>query len=222
MPSSQQEEYRRLKQQIAELEEQRRRSQQQQQQQQEQQKQLPLLSPPPPPLSTHMTSSESDSLLSSPSRSTALSSHSNHPLSLALTNTTDGNKGALQSSVTSAELGGDSGKILRMQTAQNKRPSNSVISKDALLQKEAAGDKGTANTASPAPVISEEEKASDLADVVSQEEESVMESKDGVFEVHDVNMLSSCQHDCLCNGDGSLEQKETKLAEIEHQLLSKR
>lgn len=109
-----------------------------------------------------------------------------------------------------------------MQSAQNKRPSNSVISK------EAAGDKGIANAASPAPVISEEEqgetleKANDLVDVVSQEEESVMESKDGVFEVHDVSMLSSCQHDCPCNDDESLEQKETKLAEIEHQLLSKR
>ncbi|PNF27149.1 hypothetical protein B7P43_G08554 [Cryptotermes secundus] len=224
LPSSQQEEYRRLKQQIAELEEQRRRSQQQQQHQQEQQqqKQLPLLSPPPPPLSTNMTNSESYSRLSSPSRTAALSSSSNHPLSIAHTNTTDGKKGAPQSSVTSAERGSDLGKILRMQSAQNKRPSNSVI------LKEAASDKGIANAASPAPVISEEEqgetleKANDLTDVVSQEEESVMESKDGVFEVHHVSMLSSCQHDCSCNSDESLEQKEAKLAEIEHQLLSKR
>jgi hypothetical protein len=157
-----------------------------------------------------------------------VSSSINHPLNIALTNTNVGAKGALESSVTSAELGSDSGKILRMQTAQNKRPSNLVISKDALLQKEAASDKGIAHTASPAPVMSEEEqrenaeKANNLANVVRQEEESVMASKDGVREVHDVSMLSSCKHDCLSTGDASLEQKEAKLAEIEHQLLSKR
>jgi hypothetical protein len=157
-----------------------------------------------------------------------VSSSINHPLNVALTNPTDGKKGVLESSVTSAELGSDSGKILRVQTAQSKRPSNSVNSEDALLQKEAADDKGIAHTASPAPVMSEEEqsetaeKASNLVNVVSQEEELVMESEDGVLEVHDVSMLSSCKRDCLSTGDESLEQKEAKLAEIEHQLLSKR
>jgi hypothetical protein len=157
-----------------------------------------------------------------------VSSNINHPLNIALRNTKDGKKGVLQSSVTSAELGSDSGKSLRTQTAQNKRPSNLIISKDALLQKEAASDKGIAHTACPAPVMSEggqrgtAEKASNLANVVRQKEESVMESKDGVLEVHDVSILSSCKHDCPSAVDESLEEKEAKLAEIEHQLLSKR
>jgi hypothetical protein len=157
-----------------------------------------------------------------------VSSNINHPLNIALTNTTDGKKGVLQSSVTSAELRSDSGKILRKQTAQNKRPSNLIISKDAVLQKEAACDKRIAHTACPVPVMSEggqrgtTEKSSKLASVVRQEKESVMESKDGVLEVHDVSMLSSCKRDCLSAGGESLEEKEAKLAEIEHQLLSKR
>jgi hypothetical protein len=114
-----------------------------------------------------------------------------------------------------------------MQTAQNKRPSDLIISEDALLQKDAASDKGIARTASPAHVMSEEErrgtveKASNLANVVSQEEESVMEAKDGV-QVRDASVQSSCKSDCLSTNDESLEEKEAKLAEIEHQLLSKR
>lgn len=210
LPSSQQEEYYRLKRQIAELEEQRRRCQQQQHQPEQEQKQLP-----PTSLSTNETNLVSDSLQSSPSLTAAVSSSINHPLNIAPSDTTYGKKGALQNSVTSVALGSDSGKILRMQPAQNKRPSNLLSSKDALLQKEAASDKGIAHTASPAPVMSEEqrettEKASNLANVVRQEEESVMEAKDGLREVHDVSM-----HELL-------EQKEAKLAEIEHQLLSKR
>jgi hypothetical protein len=227
LTSSQQEEYRRLKQQIAKLEEQRRRWQQQQcQQGQQQQKQLPS---PPQPLSTNMTNSESSSVPSSPSRTTTASSNINRPLNIALTNAAGGKAGMLQSSVTSAELESDSRKILRMQTAQNKRPSNLIISKDALLQNETTRDKGMiAPSASPAPVTSEEEQkgtteeANNLDNAVRQEEDSVAESEDGVHDVHDVDMLSLCKCDSLSTGDESLEQKEARLAEIEHQLLSKR
>jgi hypothetical protein len=136
----------------------------------------------------------------------------NHPLNIGRTNTGDGESGVLQSSVTCTELGSNSKTILRMQSAQNKNTMNLIISKDALLQKEAAGDKGTiAHSSHPAPVVSEgeqrgtTEEAINLETVARQEEESVAESEKGIHEAHD-----------------SVEQKEARLAEIEHQLLSKR
>jgi hypothetical protein len=177
----------------------------------------------------NVTNSESSSLPLSPNQTTAVSSSINHPLDVAHTNTADGKTVVLQSSVTSAELETDSRRILRNQTAQKKRPSNLISSKDASLLNETASDKGMiAHSASPAPVMLEEEqkgsteKTNNLDNAIRQEEESVAESEDGVRELHDGSMLSLCKHDCHLTGDESLEQKEARLAEIEHQLLSKR
>jgi hypothetical protein len=158
-----------------------------------------------------------------------VSSSINYPLNVAHTNTAEGKTVVLQSSVTSSGLETDSRKILRKQTAQNKRPSNLISSKDALLQNKTASDKGMiAHSASPAPVTLEEEQkgsteeANNLDNAIRQEEESVAKSENGVQELHDGSMLSLCKHDCHLTGDESLEQKEARLAEIEHQLLSKR
>ena len=68
--------------------------------------------------------------------------------------------------------------------------------------------------------------------VMKKEEEPLINSqepspvKDDPHNVCDVHKQSSCKCDCLSsegiNCEEALEQKEAKLAEVEHQLLSRR
>jgi hypothetical protein len=267
LPSSQQEEYRRLKQQIVELEEQRKRWQQQQ-------KSLPK----------NMTYTKLSSLSSSPNPTAVVKGSVKPPLKIVLTNTSAEKKEVKQSTHTSTKVGSDSRKIFRTshstyiqgnvevkeamqqysathaqeskemktsdgpflttvapnvtQTALIEIPSHLIVSADAFLQKSGENVSRTVCTAASVVKMSKEQqggtlgKTKKLGNIIRKEEESVMEAKeytsvkDGLHEVHNVHQLSACKSDGLPSKgiacDESLEDKEAKLAQAEHQLLSKR
>jgi len=262
LPSSQQEEYHRLKQQIAELEEQRKRCQQQQQHQQQ-----------PPHFSNSMTCKKSASFPSSPSRTTGVSGSVKSPLKVVLRNTTAEKKKVSQSSLTSVNLVSDSGRIFRtlysthiqgntatkkavqnfaaahaqesgeMKTSDKPGLStvasndmqiavNDVVSADTLLQKLTESVKSTVCAAASLAQMSREQqrgtagKAKKLDNVMRKEEEPAMESKEHISIKDGFHEVPACKSDGLSNieiaCDESVEEKEAKLATIEHQLLSKR
>jgi hypothetical protein len=265
LPSSQQEEYHRLKQQIVKLEEQKKRYQQQQ-------KSLPK----------NMTYTKLASLSSSLSRTKVVNGSVKSPLKIIVTNAGPEKKEVSQSSQSSTKAGNDSRKIFKTshstciqgsvaaieamqlysdghaqesnemknsdgsvlttgapdvtQTAVIESPSHLIVSADALLQKSAENVSRTVCTAASVVQMLKEQggtsgKTKNLRSVI-REEESVMGSnehtsvKDNFRKVDDVHRLSACKSgDPPCKGigcDESLEEKEAKLAQVEHQLLSKR
>ena len=123
------------------------------------------------------------------------------------------------------------------QTALNKRSSHSFLA-DAVQVKATQNDTGTTDTAVSLTLVSRKHQerivmeTSNLDSVMKKEEEPVINSqepspvKDNPHNVCDVHKQSSCKCDCLSsegsNCEEALEQKEAKLAEVEHQLLSKR
>jgi hypothetical protein len=124
-----------------------------------------------------------------------------------------------------------------VQTALNKRSSHSFLA-DAVQVKATQNNTGTTDTAMPLTLVARKHQestvmeTSNLDSVMRKEEEPLINSqepspvKDGPHNVCDVHRLSSCKCDCLSsegiNCEEALEQKEAKLAEVEHQLLSKR
>jgi hypothetical protein len=248
LPSSRQEEYHRLKKQIAVLEEQRKRSRQQN-------------------LPKNMSSTTSASLPLSPGQDVSASGSVKPSLKIVLTTTSAEKREVLHNNVTSANLGNDgSAKMKVMQqyptshlqvfedvkasdrdtlstvahgvahTALNKRSSHSFLA-DAVQVKATQNDTGTTDTAVSVTLVSKKHQektvmeTSNLDSVMRKEEEPLINSqepspvKDGPH-VCDVHKQSSCKCDCLSsegiNCEEALEQKEVKLAEVEHQLLSKR
>jgi hypothetical protein len=246
LPSSRQEEYHRLKKQIAELEEQRKRSQQQQQQQQQQ----------------HLSKNIS------PRQSASASGSVKPPLKIVLTNTSVEKREVLQNTLTSANLGNGASATVKViqqypaghmqefkdvkasdrqvvstvaqgvaQTGLNERSGHS-FSADSVVLKITQNDIRTAHTAASLTQVSSKHRqkaakeTKDLDSAVRREEESLIDSqqpspvKDGLHAVCDVHKESSFICDCQpsegIDCDETLEQKEAKLAEIEHQLLSKR
>jgi len=123
------------------------------------------------------------------------------------------------------------------QTALNKRSSHSILA-DSVEVKATQNDTGTTDTAMPLTLVARKQEertvteTSNLDSVIRKEEEPLINSqepspvKDGPHNVSDVHKQSSCKCDCLAsegiNCEEALEQKEVKLAEVEHQLLSKR
>jgi hypothetical protein len=123
------------------------------------------------------------------------------------------------------------------QTALNKRSSHSSLA-DEVQVKATHNDTGTNDTAMSVTLVSRKHQertvmeTSNLDSVVRKEEEPLINSqepspvKDAPHNVCDVHKQSSCKCDCLSSEgikcEETLEQKEAKLAEVEHQLLSKR
>lgn len=248
MPSSRQEEYHRLKKQIAVLEEQRKRSRQQH-------------------LSKNMSSTKSASLPLSPGQDVSASGSVKPSLKIVLTATSAEKREVLQNSVTSANLGNDGSAKMVMQqyptshlqvfedvkasdrdslstvahgvaqTAVNKISSHSFLA-DAVQVKATQNDTGTTDTAVSLTLVSRKHQEKtvmetrNLDSVMRRDEEPLINSqepspvKNGPHNVCDVHIQSSCKCDCLSsegiNCEEALEQKEAKLAEVERQLLSKR
>ena len=123
------------------------------------------------------------------------------------------------------------------QTALNTRSSHSFLV-DAVQVKATQNDTGTTDTSVPLTLVSRKHQertvmeTSNSDSVMRKEEEPLVNSqepspvKDGPHNVCDFHKQSSCKCDCLSsegiNCEDALEQKEEKLAEVEHQLLSKR
>ena len=123
------------------------------------------------------------------------------------------------------------------QTAVNKRSSHSFLA-DEVQVKATQNVTGTTDTAVSVTLVSRKHQertvmeTSNLDSVVRKEEEPLINSqepspvKDAPHNVCDVHKQSSSKCDCLSNEgincEETLEQKEAKLAEVEHQLLSKR
>jgi len=123
------------------------------------------------------------------------------------------------------------------QTALNKRSSHSFLA-DAVQVNSTQNDTGTTDTAVSLTLVSRKHQERTVMEttnsdsVMRKEEEPLINSqepspvKDSPHNVCDVHKQSSCKCDCLSsegiNCEEALEQKEAKLAEIEHQLLSKR
>jgi hypothetical protein len=249
LPSSRQEEYHRLKKQIAILEEQRKRSQQQH-------------------LSKNMSSTKSASLPLSPGQDVSASGNVKPSLKIVVNTTNAEKREVLQNSVTSANLGNDGSARMKVmqqyptshlpefedvnagdihsvstvahgvaQTALNKSSSHSFLA-DAVQVKATQDDTGTTDTAVSLTSVSRKHhkrtvmETSNLDSVVRKEEEPLIDSqepspvKDGPQNVCDVHKQSSCKCDCFSsegiNHEETLEQKEVKLAEVEHHLLLKR
>jgi hypothetical protein len=249
LPSSRQEEYHRLKKQIAVLEEQRKRSRQQH-------------------LSKNMSSTKSASLPSSPGQDVSSSGSVKPSLKIVLTTTSAEKREVLQNSATSANLGNDGSAKMKVmqqypashlkvfedvkasdrvslstvahgvaQTALNKSSSHSFLA-DAVQVKATQNDTGTTGTAVSLNLVSRKHQertvmeTSNLDSVMRKKEEPLINSqepspvKDDPHNVCDVHKESSCKCDCLPSGgidcEEVLELKEAKLAEVEHQLLSKR
>lgn len=248
LPSSRQEEYHRLKKQIALLEEQRKRSRQQH-------------------LSKNMSSTKSASLPSFPGQDVSASGSAKPSLKIVLTTTCAEKREVLQNNVTAANLGNDGSAKMVMQqyptshlqvfedvkasdrgslstvahgvaqTAPNKRSSHSFLA-DAVQVKATQNDTGTTDAALSLTLMSRKPRertvmeTSNLDSVMRKEEEPQINSqepslvKDGPHNVCNVHKKSSCKCDRLSseeiNCEEALEQKEAKLAEVEHRLLSKR
>ena len=243
MPSSRQEEYHRLKKQIAVLEEQRKRSRQQH-------------------LSKNTSSTKSASLPSS-GQDVSASGSVKPSLKIVLTTTSAEKREVLQNSVTSANLGNDGNAKMVMQQyptthlqvfedvrasdtdslstvahdvaqpALNKRSSHSVLA-DAVQVKATQNDTGTTDTAMSLTSVSRKHQertvmeTNNLDSVMRKEEEPLINSqepspvKGGPQNVCDAHKQSPCLSSEGINCEEALERKEAKLAEVEHQLLSKR
>jgi hypothetical protein len=245
LPSSQQEEYHRLKKQIAVLEEQRKRSQQQY-------------------LSKNMSSTKSASLPSSPGQDVAASGNVKPSLKIVVTTTNAEKREVVQNSVTSANLGNDGSARMKVmqqfptthlpefgdvkasdkhsvstvtqsvaQTAVNKISSHLIVA-DSVQVKATQDDTVTADTTSVSRKHHKRTvmETSNSDNVVRKEEQPLIDSqesspvKDGLQNVCAVHKQSSCKCDCLSsegmNCEETLEQREIKLAELEHHLLLKR
>ncbi|XP_021920167.1 uncharacterized protein LOC110830068 isoform X2 [Zootermopsis nevadensis] len=236
LPSSQQEEYHRLKQQIVELEEQRKRCQQQQK-----------------PLPKNMTNTKLTSLTSAENKEVSQSSHASAKVAsdskkiFRTSHSTyiQGNVAvneAKQQYPAGHALGStgimvSGGPVLTMasnvtQTAFIESPSHLIVSTDALLQNSAENVSRTVCTAASVIHISKKlqgetsEKSEKLESMIRKEEESVMGSEEHTSLKDGVLGLSACKSDGLASKgiacDESLDDKEEKLAQVEHQLLSKR
>lgn len=117
-------------------------------------------------------------------------------------------------------------------TALIESPSHAVVSPGALLQKPTENISRTVCSAASLVQMRKEQqggtsgKPEKLEGIIRKEEESLVGSKDGFHKVRDVNGQSAYKSDGLpsegIDFDGSLEDKEAKLAQVEHQLLSKR
>lgn len=118
------------------------------------------------------------------------------------------------------------------QTAFIESPSHLIVSTDALLQNSAENVSRTVCTAASVIHISKKlqgetsGKSEKLESMIRKEEESVMGSEEHTSLKDGVLGLSACKSDGLASKgiacDESLDDKEEKLAQVEHQLLSKR